>query len=100
VSEPYFATRAGLPQGSCFDCAFWAYQAGQDLAARGICTACSGKVPESVVRIDVLRRNPENPIGFEPLPEVERRDYHGVLVTPRDFSCSSWVLHPEATDEP
>jgi len=80
-------------QGSCADCAYWAAYASHPGIPRGECMASSGEVPESLLSIQIRRREG---LIFHP---VDDKDYAGILVTPADFSCSCWQLHPEAGEQ-
>jgi hypothetical protein len=49
---------------------------------------------EALVQIEIYHRNPNNKI-YEPVPEEERKDYLATPFTPADFSCASWIPHPD-----
>jgi hypothetical protein len=93
MSKEWFATRAwDVPQGSCGDCAYWAYLGNR----KGECTAHDDHQHEAVVSL-IIRRLDDNGISFTPLPADERKCYCANLLTPADFSCSAWVENPAMT---
>jgi hypothetical protein len=99
MSTPYFATRAGLPQGSCADCAYWGYLlAGPP--ARGTCGATADEQHEAVVSIMIFRQIPEDKNGFREIVGEERKLYQALPLTPADFSCASWTPHRDIQEEP
>jgi hypothetical protein len=100
MSTPYFATRAGLPQGSCADCAYWGYLLGQDETARGTCGATADDQHEAVVSILIFRQIPGDQTGFVEIAGEERKLYRALPLTPADFSCASWTPHPDIQETP
>jgi hypothetical protein len=85
---------AKLANGDCFDCAHWCpYE--KSRIGLGECLVSEPGHHETIVKI-LVRRRQKGGIVYEPLEGPDAEDYHGVLVTPHDFSCASWVLLPEA----
>jgi hypothetical protein len=100
MSTPFFATRAGLPQGSCCDCAYWGYLTGTMEKAHGTCFATADGQHEAVVSILIFKQKPDDANGFVQIVEAERQLYRAALFTPADFSCASWTAHSDIQENP